>query len=241
MEEPPARHREQNGGAKPQISCCARSGRPSAYHGDTIWLAHSLHAVVGTGTVQLKLSFTASLTFSLGPSSFTLPSRKLHLLTPGIHRQQVNTRQYIITLLPGRFTLSVDEANQLSSSEVPVGSTFFAAVDRAQAIRDDYRVLMAGEDSLSRIESWVCLFCSIQSVLMCAFARLDIMAVTSAHLEKQAINCCDGVASSSAVWDAAHFSKFSMNSVNPTRTPPPLAPRAPIVRRTSFSSSLTAY
>ena len=77
-------------------------------------------------------------------------SNYTYLLTPGIHRQQVKTRQSIITLFLARFTLSADEANALSSSEVPVGPTFFAAVDRAQAIRDDCRVLMAGEDSPSR-------------------------------------------------------------------------------------------
>ncbi|KAF8470455.1 oligomeric complex COG6 [Russula ochroleuca] len=80
-------------------------------------------------------------------------------------QQQVKTRQSIITLFLARFTLSADEADALSSPEVPVGPTFFAAVDRAQAIRDDCRVLMAGENSPSR-------------------AGLDIMAVTSTHLEK---------------------------------------------------------
>jgi hypothetical protein len=95
----------------------------------------------------------------------------------------VKTRQSIITLFLARFTLSAEEANALSSPEVPVGPTFFAAVDRAQAIRDDCRVLMAGEDSPSRAGF---VFFSIQSTLTYSrcFYRLDIMAVTSAHLEK---------------------------------------------------------
>ncbi|KAI0284845.1 oligomeric complex COG6-domain-containing protein [Russula brevipes] len=80
-------------------------------------------------------------------------------------RQQVKTRQSIVDLFLSRFTLSADEADALSSPEVPIGPTFFAAMDRAQGIRDDCRVLMAGEESSSR-------------------AGLDIMAVTSAHLEK---------------------------------------------------------
>ncbi|KAF8486745.1 oligomeric complex COG6 [Russula emetica] len=80
-------------------------------------------------------------------------------------RQQVKTRQSIVTLFLARFTLSSNEAEALSSPEIPVGPKFFAAMDRAQAIRDDCRVLMAGEDSPSK-------------------AGLDIMAVTSAHLEK---------------------------------------------------------
>ena len=95
----------------------------------------------------------------------------------------MKTRQSIISLFLARFTLSADEASALSSSEVPVGPTFFAAVDRAQAIRDDCRVLMAGEDSPSRAGFVSFLFNSISPDL-CVFVRLDIMAVTSAHLEK---------------------------------------------------------
>lgn len=80
-------------------------------------------------------------------------------------QQEVKTRQSIVDLFLARFTLSGDEANALSSSNVPVSPTFFSAMDRAQAIRDDCRVLMAGEHSPSK-------------------AGLDIMAVTAAHLEK---------------------------------------------------------
>ncbi|KAI0280541.1 oligomeric complex COG6 [Russula aff. rugulosa BPL654] len=80
-------------------------------------------------------------------------------------RQQVKTRQSIVTLFLARFTLSPYEAEALSSPEIPVGPKFFSAMDRAQAIREDCRVLMAGEDSPSK-------------------AGLDIMSVTSAHLEK---------------------------------------------------------
>ena len=65
-------------------------------------------------------------------------------------RQQVKTRQSIVTLFISRFTLTPDEADALSSPEIPVGPNFFAAMDRAQAIRDDCRVLMAGEDSPSK-------------------------------------------------------------------------------------------
>ncbi|KAI9452165.1 oligomeric complex COG6 [Russula earlei] len=80
-------------------------------------------------------------------------------------RHLVKTRQTIVTLFLARFTLSSDEADALSSPNVPVGPTFFSAMDRAQTIREDCRVLMAGEDSPSR-------------------AGLEIMAVISAHLEK---------------------------------------------------------
>ena len=53
-------------------------------------------------------------------------------------------------LFLAHFTLSDEEANALSSSNVPVGPTFFTAMDRAQAIRDDCRVLVVGEDSPSK-------------------------------------------------------------------------------------------
>ncbi|KAI0263475.1 oligomeric Golgi complex subunit 6 [Gloeopeniophorella convolvens] len=80
-------------------------------------------------------------------------------------RQEVKARQSIVNLFLARFTLSEDEANTLSASDTPVGPVFFAAMDRARAIRDDCRVLMAGEDSPSK-------------------AGVDIMAATSGHLEK---------------------------------------------------------
>jgi hypothetical protein len=50
-------------------------------------------------------------------------------------------------LFLARFTLSGDEqANALSSSNVPVGTTFFAAMDCAQANCGDCRILVVGED-----------------------------------------------------------------------------------------------
>jgi conserved oligomeric Golgi complex subunit 6 len=62
----------------------------------------------------------------------------------------VKTRLSIVDLFLARFTLSADESDALYSPEVPIGPTFFAAMDRAQAIREDCRVLMAGEDSPSK-------------------------------------------------------------------------------------------
>ena len=72
------------------------------------------------------------------------------LLTPRSNRQQVKTRQSIVDLFLARFTLSADEVDAFYSPDIPVGPTFFAAMDRAQAIREDCRVLMAGEDSPSK-------------------------------------------------------------------------------------------
>lgn len=77
--------------------------------------------------------------------------------TPRIRRQQVKTRQSIVTLFLTRFTLSPNEAEALSSPEIPVGPKFFAAMDRAQAIRNDCRVLMAGEESPSKAGFVSCL------------------------------------------------------------------------------------
>lgn len=74
----------------------------------------------------------------------------IFLLTPRFDRQQVKTRQSIVDLFLARFTLSADEADAFYSPEISVGPTFFAAMDRAQAIREDCRVLMAGEDSPSK-------------------------------------------------------------------------------------------
>jgi len=83
-------------------------------------------------------------------SMVLLFSHYVSSLMPSIGRQQVKTRQSIVDLFLARFTLSADEADALHSPEVPVGPTFFAAMDRAQAIREDCRVLMAGEESPSK-------------------------------------------------------------------------------------------
>jgi hypothetical protein len=51
-----------------------------------------------------------------------------------------------VTLFLGRFTLSDEELEALTSRDVPVGPRFFEAMDKTERIRDDCRVLMAGED-----------------------------------------------------------------------------------------------
>ena len=77
-------------------------------------------------------------------------SDSLFSLNKYLNRQEVKTCQTIVDLFLTRFTLYDDEAKALSSSNVPVGPTFFATMDRAQAIHDDCRVLMVGEDSPSK-------------------------------------------------------------------------------------------
>lgn len=89
-----------------------------------------------------------------------------------IYRQEVDTKKSIISLFLTRFTLSDAEAEALASRDVPVdegfsdrggrtggtstngstsgGGRFFAAMDRAEKIREDCRVLMAGEEGATR-------------------------------------------------------------------------------------------
>ena len=93
---------------------------------------------------------------SFRPSFFLLSSLQAHhlttLLTQSLtsqnlpHRQEISTRHTIITLFLDRFTLAPDEAEAIASREVPVGPRFFAAMDKAERVREDCRVLMAGED-----------------------------------------------------------------------------------------------
>ena len=62
----------------------------------------------------------------------------------------MESKRSIVTLFLDRFTLSDEEADALTSRDVPVGPRFFAAMDKTQRIRDDCRVLMAGEDGPTR-------------------------------------------------------------------------------------------
>ncbi|KAL1761228.1 oligomeric Golgi complex subunit 6 [Schizophyllum commune] len=79
-------------------------------------------------------------------------------------RNEVESKRSIVTLFLDRFTLSDEEAEALTSRDVSVGPRFFTAMDKTQRIRDDCRVLMAGEDGPTQ-------------------AGLDIMSATSSRLE----------------------------------------------------------
>lgn len=65
-------------------------------------------------------------------------------------RQDVSTRQDIVTAFLRQFTLTHEEVEAIVSREYPVNKQFFAAMDKAERIRDDCRVLMAGEDGPTR-------------------------------------------------------------------------------------------
>jgi hypothetical protein len=143
-------------------------------------------------------TMTTRVSSSAGATSPLRPSSSFPVLRKGLRSEDScqpffvsdtadnKTCQSIVTLFLARFTLSPNEAKAHSSPEIPVGPKFFATVDRTQAIRDDCRVLMAGEDSLRKLGS-----CLVHPFILVsfspdisAFSRLDITAVTSAHLEK---------------------------------------------------------
>ena len=81
------------------------------------------------------------------------------------YRQDVAVRQSIIALFLSRFTLSAEEKEAIASRDVPVGSRFFAAMDKATKIRDDCRVLMTGDEGDTK-------------------AGIDILSATATHLEQ---------------------------------------------------------
>ena len=58
----------------------------------------------------------------------------------------MENKKSIVTLFLARFTLKDEEVEAIISRDVPVGAQFFEAMDRTERIRDDCRVLMAGED-----------------------------------------------------------------------------------------------
>jgi hypothetical protein len=63
-----------------------------------------------------------------------------------IFRQEVETRNSIVSLFLSRFTLSNEEIEVLVSRDVPIGKRFFDVVDKAEQIRKDCKVLMEGEE-----------------------------------------------------------------------------------------------
>ncbi|KAH8107098.1 oligomeric complex COG6 [Cristinia sonorae] len=80
-------------------------------------------------------------------------------------RQEVTTKHSIVSLFLNRFTLTSEEAEAITSRDVPVSKRFFSAMSKAERIREDCRVLMAGEEGPTQ-------------------AGLDIMSATSSYLEQ---------------------------------------------------------
>ncbi|KAH9852707.1 oligomeric complex COG6 [Lenzites betulinus] len=63
-------------------------------------------------------------------------------------RQGVAVRQSIISAFLARFTLSQSEKDAIASRDVPIGTTFFAAMDKAARIQADCRVLLTASLTL---------------------------------------------------------------------------------------------
>ncbi|OSD08476.1 oligomeric complex COG6 [Trametes coccinea BRFM310] len=63
-------------------------------------------------------------------------------------RQGIAVRQSIISAFLSRFTLSSSEKEAISSRDVPLGPTFFAAMDKAARIQADCRVLLTASLTL---------------------------------------------------------------------------------------------
>jgi hypothetical protein len=76
----------------------------------------------------------------------TLRLQVLILIIYFLLRQEVEARKSIVTLFLARFTLNDEEVEAMTSRDVPVGTRFFAAMDKTEKIRNDCRVLMSGED-----------------------------------------------------------------------------------------------
>ncbi|KAF8633476.1 hypothetical protein AX15_001436 [Amanita polypyramis BW_CC] len=81
-------------------------------------------------------------------------------------RKEAETKKVIATVFLQKFTLSKEELEAITERDVSIGQRFFAAMDKAERIRDDCRLLMSGEDGAP------------------TQAGVDIMAATSSHLEQ---------------------------------------------------------
>ena len=61
-------------------------------------------------------------------------------------RQEVQVKKSVVDAFLARFALTEKEIEAMTSRDVPVSKEFFKAMERTERIRDDCRVLMAGED-----------------------------------------------------------------------------------------------
>lgn len=78
----------------------------------------------------------------------TAASKPLLERASSLRRSQaeVQARVTVLDAFLARFTLSEEETDAMISRDVPVGPRFFEAMDRTERVRNDCRVLMAGED-----------------------------------------------------------------------------------------------
>jgi len=76
---------------------------------------------------------------------------RLIIIDPLHYRQEVETKRSIVTLFLARFTLNDEDIDAITSRDVHVGRRFFEAMDKTEQIRNDCRVLMAGEDGPTKV------------------------------------------------------------------------------------------
>ncbi|KAF8526040.1 oligomeric complex COG6 [Hysterangium stoloniferum] len=82
-----------------------------------------------------------------------------------LQRQNMTTRQSIVSLFLSQFNLTEAESEAITSRDVPVGKRMFDAMERTEKIRDSCQVLLGGDGGSTN-------------------AGLDIMALTSSLLEQ---------------------------------------------------------
>ena len=105
-------------------------------------------------------------------------------------RQVLATRHSIVSLFLKRFTLNEEDKEAITSREVPVDKRFFDAMDKAERIRGDCRVLMVGEEGSTKAGYVPSQLLHLQSLkqteCLCILLaiRTDIMQATSSYLEQ---------------------------------------------------------
>jgi hypothetical protein len=63
----------------------------------------------------------------------------------------VTEKQFAVDCFLSHYTLTEEEIETLQSRELQIDTNFFQIMRKAEAIRDDCRVLMVGEDGPSQI------------------------------------------------------------------------------------------
>ena len=86
-------------------------------------------------------------------------------LTYRTSRQTTAVRQNIISVFLQRFTLTEAETESITSHDVPVGKQMFAAMDRAERIREDCSILLSGAEGAETKAGYALLSPCLRSIL----------------------------------------------------------------------------
>jgi conserved oligomeric Golgi complex subunit 6 len=100
---------------------------------------------------QLRLMQQSGQTLLKCPSSSREERCVFFFLSPCLHYswchgKEVEDKRLIVNLFLMRFTLTEEEIDIAKSREIPIRMCFFQMMDKAEKIRNDCQVLMAGED-----------------------------------------------------------------------------------------------